>query len=322
MPWIVGAALTAILAVLILGVMQMRAVATRTPSPEPGKLFVDSRPAGARVVIDGQARGVTPLRLTLSPGVHAMTLSTASDQKSDQHVVPLTITSGGDVSQYFELAPTAPAVPVVGKLSVTSDPAGARVQVDGRAPGTAPLVIADLTPGEHTVLVSAEGTSIQQKVSVEAGGATSVIVSLPAPSGPAAGWLMVSAPFDVQVFENNDLVGSGGTPKIMMTAGRHNLRIVSQSLGYEDTRHIEITPGKVAALRVEPPKVTVSANARPWADVIIDGETVGQTPLGNLAVAIGTHQVIFRHPQLGEQRQTMVVTAKGPNRISADMTKK
>ena len=33
------------------------------------------------------------------------------------------------------------------------------------------------------------------------------------------------------------------------------------------------------------------------------------------------HEMVFRHPQLGERRQTVTVTAKGPNRIAADLTK-
>jgi hypothetical protein len=31
--------------------------------------------------------------------------------------------------------------------------------------------------------------------------------------------------------------------------------------------------------------------------------------------------MVFRHPQLGERKQTVMVTAKGPNRIAVDLTK-
>jgi hypothetical protein len=65
----------------------------------------------------------------------------------------------------------------------------------------------------------------------------------------------------------------------------------------------------------------VSVNARPWADVIIDGKDVGQTPIANLRLPIGTHQAIFRNPEFGERRQSIVVTAKGPNRFAVDLTK-
>jgi len=38
-------------------------------------------------------------------------------------------------------------------------------------------------------------------------------------------------------------------------------------------------------------------------------------------VPIGTHQVLFRHPQLGERRESVVVNVKGPNRVAADFSK-
>jgi len=75
------------------------------------------------------------------------------------------------------------------------------------------------------------------------------------------------------------------------------------------------------AIRVDPPKATVSVNARPWAEILLDGTSVGQTPIANLLVTVGPHEMVFRHPQLAERKQTVVVTAKGPNRIAADLTK-
>jgi hypothetical protein len=235
--------------------------------------------------------------------------------------VPLVIASGATLSQYYEFAAPAAAAHV-GRLSVSSDPPAARIQVDGKARGSAPLLVADLDPGEHAVSATGEGGTVERKVTIEAGGTASVVFSLPKSAGPAAGWVTVSVPFDVQLFDNADLIGTGGSAKVMLPAGRHDIRIVSQALGYDETRRVDVAAGKVSAIRIDPPKATLSANARPWANVTIDDEAVGQTPLSNVAIAIGTHQVIFRHPQLGEQRQTIVVTAKGPNRISADMTKK
>ena len=303
-------------ALAVVGVQQYRALAARTPSAEPGKLLLDSSPAGAKVLIDGEERGLTPLGVSLRPGTHAVTLVTASGQRD----FPVTIVAGGTVSQFFEFA-AAPTLRA-GRLAVTADVPGSRVSVDGHARGSTPLVLSDLAVGEHTVTVAGEGGSLERKVTIEAGATASLVFSLPKATGPAAGWLQINAPFDVQAYEGPDLVGSGAASKIMLPAGRHEIRIVSQGLGYEDTKRVEIAAGKVAPIKIDAPKAIVSANARPWADVIIDGVNAGQTPLANLQVAIGSHEVVFRHPQLGEQKQTVVVTVKGPNRISADLTRK
>jgi hypothetical protein len=41
--------------------------------------------------------------------------------------------------------------------------------------------------------------------------------------------------------------------------------------------------------------------------------------MANLPIAIGPHEVVFRHPQLGEKRQAVSVTMKAPVRLSIDM---
>jgi serine/threonine-protein kinase len=72
---------------------------------------------------------------------------------------------------------------------------------------------------------------------------------------------------------------------------------------------------------VIPPDGRLNVNARPWANVFIDGASVGQTPLANIAVRIGEHQILFRHPTLGERTQRIVITAKGLNRVAVDLEK-
>ena len=59
------------------------ATATRDPQPATGagSLFVDSRPRGARVLLDGKPVGVTPLQLQdVSAGRHSVQLELADHQ--------------------------------------------------------------------------------------------------------------------------------------------------------------------------------------------------------------------------------------------------
>ena len=64
------------------------------------------------------------------------------------------------------------------------------------------------------------------------------------------------------------------------------------------------------------PNGRVSINAVPWAEVSIDGTPAGQTPLANLSLPIGTHEVVFKHPQFGERKQTITVKVDGLTRVS------
>jgi hypothetical protein len=285
-------------------------------APRPGNLTVDTRPGVSEVLIDGARRGTTPLTLSLTPGAYTLTIRNGSDER----VVPLTIAPGAEVSQYFEMQGVEPTA-VAGRLSIVTDPPGARVTVDGQQRGTSPLIVADLTPAEHKITVTSDTGSAERTVTVAAGGTASVMFSLPRVSGPVGGWLSISTPFEVEVSERGEVIGSSGTSRIMLAAGRHDITMVNRSLGYQDARQVDVAAGRTTAVRVDPPKVSISVNARPWAEVTLDGESVGQTPLANLPVTVGSHEIVFRHPQFADRRQTIVVTTNGANRFAADLTR-
>ena len=62
-------------------------------------------------------------------------------------------------------------------------------------------------------------------------------------------------------------------------------------------------------------------NATPWAEVTVDGNAIGSTPVGNLPMRAGSHEVIFRNPKFAEKKQTIVVRPGQPARMTVDMTK-
>jgi hypothetical protein len=317
-PKLVRAALiiSAVAVAAAIGAVAFQRYPLTPREPRPGNLTINTRPLDAEVLIDGTRRGTTPLTLSLTPGTHTITVRSAGDER----IVPLTIASGAEVSHYFEMKPAEPVVDV-GRVSVVTDPPGARVSVDGKARGTSPITVTDLTPADHKVTVTSDTGSAERTITVTAGGTASVMFSLAKVSGPVAGWLAISAPFDIEVVEHDDVIGTGGTSKIMLAAGRHDITLLNRSLGYQEARKVDVTAGKTMSIKVDPPKVNISVNARPWADVSLDGASLGQTPISNFQVAVGTHEMVFRHPQLGERRQSVTVTAKGPNRIAADLTK-
>jgi hypothetical protein len=82
---------------------------------------------------------------------------------------------------------------------------------------------------------------------------------------------------------------------------------------------VQVSAGSVTRLKLEIPNGILNINAVPWAEVAIDGKPLGPTPLGNISISVGSHDVVFTHPQLGERRQTVLVTLNGINRISVNL---
>ena len=276
-----------------------------------GTLVVQSNPAGVQIFVDGVSRGMTPARLSVTAGAHILELR----GRGVPRVIPVQVAPGGQVSQYLEFADT----PTTGLLTVQSQPAGAKVIVDGTERGVAPITVADLTPGEHEVILQSDAGTVRHVVNVLAGATASLVAPLNAGNGPVSGWVIVKAPFTIEIYEQGRLLGTTDTDRIMMAAGRHELELVNDALAYRSTRTVQVPAGKIASIAVELPHGVVNLNALPWAEVWIDGQRVGETPIGNLGVPIGPHEVVFRHPQFGEKRHAISVTLAAPVRLSVEM---
>jgi hypothetical protein len=284
--------------------------------PAVGTLVVDTNPGGVEVVIDGEARGATPLTIELPSGRHTLEIATANGTRT----IPVTVPVGGQVAQFVELPKTEPTD---GQLQVRSDPPGATVTVDGERRGVTPITIVDLTAGVHSVVIENGAASVTESVTVQPGATASLVVPLSAPQGvPVSGWISVSAPVEMQIYEDGQLLGTTRSERLMVSAGRHQLEMANDALGFRVSRAVQVTAGRVSPLRLELPQGTMSFNAQPWAEVWLDGRPLGETPIGNVKAPIGEHDVVFRHPQLGEQRQTVVVTLAAPARVSADLRKR
>jgi hypothetical protein len=144
----------------------------------------------------------------------------------------------------------------------------------------------------------------------------------PVPASMVAGLLSVTAPIPMHVYRDGRLIGTTEAETIMLPVGTHDLLFENVDVGYRVRRSVTVQAGRRSSTRIDAPNGTLSINAVPWAEVWVDKERVGDTPIGNLQAAIGQREVVFRHPQLGERRTMVLVTLKGPVRVSMDMRTK
>jgi hypothetical protein len=284
-----------------------------------GTVSVESRPPNVQVVVDGEVRGTTPLTLRLSAGAHVLEVRAGSHAR----VLPITVQADTVYSQYVEL----PSAQASGAIDIR-EPAGARVLVDGRLRGTVPLKVADLEPGAHDVLIEGRGVRSRQSVQVQAGltttlgnvpvAAAGLSRGTPAPeTGP--GWVTVRAPYEMQVLEGERVLGTTSRERLELSAGWHELTIVSETLGFRKMQAVEVSPGRETTVAVQLPKGQLTLVCDPPAEVFVDGERAGETPILNMPVAVGPHEVTFRHPELGEEHHAVTVTASTPVRLDVKL---
>ena len=143
----------------------------------------------------------------------------------------------------------------------------------------------------------------------------------PASSSGSTGTVGVESPLELRILENGRLLGLSNAAPIVVSAGKHQLDLVNEAVELHLTRAVSVDAGKPTRLSITIPNGTLSVNAVPWAEVFVDGKTIGVTPLGSVSVPVGSHEIVWRHPQFGEKRRTAVVGAQSTARITMDMTK-
>ena len=166
-------------------------------------------------------------------------------------------------------------------MSPPSRPAS-EILVDGVLHGRSPLTIDNLAVGTHTVLVRDGSGLVRRTVRVRAGEAVDATLQI------RPGWLAVFAPVKLEILENGHPIGSTEGGRVLSSPGPHTFEVVSQSLGFRETRQVDIKPGEVAAVTIQLPPATIEIVAPPEAEILVDGQLVGQAPLGPLKIAVGT----------------------------------
>jgi hypothetical protein len=209
-------------------------------------------------------------------------------------------------------------------LTIASPTPGDRVFIDGREVGVTPYKLS-VASAPHAIQVVARQNA---PAATPTAGAPAVSPDPRTASAIAAaaqrqrsGGLRLSTPIELQVLEGERVLGTSADGPIVASAGVHQLDFINTSIGFRSRQAVTIKAGEIIPLKVEPPDGRVSINAQPWAQVWIDGNLVGETPLANLTVSAGEHEIVFRHPQLGERRETTIVKSGVQTRISTTLSK-
>jgi hypothetical protein len=281
-----------------------------------------------------EAKGGSSKLMLIGGGVAALAAAAAV-------VVFVVKPFGGAAAPAAAAAPTAAVATAEGTLAVTSTPQ-ARVFVDDAPRGTTPLRLS-LAPGVHKVRLEADnGISKSLDVNVVSGKEVSQTVELTknaermdrnaaaaaalatAETGlaaPAPGFMTVDAPEDLTLVEDGNILGSSQGGKVSLAPGSHLIEFRNDGLGFQTTRTVQVLPGKTTRVSIPLPEGNLSINATPWAEVTLDGQALGETPIANVTARAGSHELVFRHPQHGELKQTVVVKAGELGRVTVNMVR-
>jgi len=126
---------------------------TQTPAQpikKEGTLIIKSNPSGATVYINNDKKGLTPLKISLSPGSYNLKI-----EKEDYltYTDSIVLKENATIEKDYSLHP----IPKTSYLTVYSDPTDAQVFLNDKPIGNTPITNYKIEKGEYSLRVKKEG---------------------------------------------------------------------------------------------------------------------------------------------------------------------
>jgi|MTBAKMStandDraft_1061839.scaffolds.fasta_scaffold13281_4 hypothetical protein len=166
-------------------VIDIYAKLSALPLIEYGTLHLLVTPTLSTIFYDGTMAGTVPpngifIIRDVVPGNHAIQVSREGYVTQTMEI----FVGGNEIKK----VPVTLQNAVSGPLTVSSDPTGAQVYLDGQMIGMTPLTVADVSPGEHTLLITMDGyTDFSQTITITAEGSIVSAALVPAAQTGRAG---------------------------------------------------------------------------------------------------------------------------------------
>jgi PEGA domain len=290
---------------------------TRAEAPS-GTLLVMSD-QGGDVYLDGARKDVAPAIISGVPaGDHVVEVRKDGQPPWRQTV---TVVAGQQVKVSATLGPAAATGGA--SLRVISNEPDVAVFVDGEDKGHAPITVPDIKPGEH--IVSARKRTFkpqEQTVRVAAGENAIVNFKMEAapPDRPHAALKVQSTIPNAEVFLDGSSLGRAPVDRTDLDPGKHY--VVVHRDGYTDfKREVILVENQSVALVAD---LSATGALRilstpEGAEVRIDGELIGRTPVSRDTISAGDHIVEFKLLGYFDHKESMKVEGGREKVFSVDL---
>lgn len=220
-------------------------------APDWAPVTFRSEPVGASILIDGKELGRTPLTADLLSGSHAVSFELDRHQPE---TIDITVVAGEALA-----LPVLGLTPAPGELTVSSNPVGATVTVDGTYQGSTPVELT-LTPElEHNLTLAKPGYVVmERRIKMEAAEKKAISIDLAQEYGVV---FITSDPIDATLYVDGKRRGRA-SQRLRLTTRPHALEF--QKPGYQ-THRITLTPragvSKELSVRLVADSVAVAPSA-------------------------------------------------------------
>jgi serine/threonine protein kinase len=204
-------------------------------------------------------------------------------------------------------------------LVISTNPEGAKVEVNGHEMGVTPIVVEQLRPGIQAVDVVLEGhREVNDRIELGFMQKQEAHYTLDARVGKL---LLTLKPRDASVKIDDQVYGVINSD-LILASGKHQLEVTKD--GFQDYRS-ELSISEDSPLEVEVKLAPIVANIEvtsvpKGADVTLDGDNKGKTPLTLENVPFGTHEVAVRLKGHDRVNRTVEVKSSDAVKVEAELT--
>ena len=306
--------------------------ATLGPVPTPtssevGSITADSFPSGAQVYFNGEYRGTSPLAISdVYPGTYTISMELTGYRS---WTTSTTVFPGSRSSVSADLQPAT----TTGSLSISSNPPGSSVYLDGLYKGITPVTLTGIAAGTHAVQLDHAGFyDWRSPVTVPSGGKNTLMGTLnPLQASTAGGIAVSSTPGGASVSVDGKPAGlTPGSGPLQLTnipVGDHTVTIALG--GYEPysvtSSVIANTVSRVSVSLTRSPsamaKGALFVSSTPaGADVYLDDTLVWVTPLTLPDIPYGGHTITIRLDGFSEYSAPVQVNSRATTTVSAALS--
>ncbi len=274
--------------------------------PAPASLRVDTDPPGALVYVDGRARGSAPLTVEAEAGRSYAVRATREGHRDAEQLVTA---AAGDAPVRLHLDRLAAT------LAIETEPAGARVFVDGKETGKLTPATLELPPSTPLVLTLRKQGFVESSVKTTApapGERALYHTALPL-EGSAALLTVTTEPPSANVSVDGLLLAPPAPSHDTFVAPGARHKVKATAPGFVDARaEIAVAGGEHRSLHLQLVEGgTLALRTNVAAKVLVDDKPIGTAPILPVGVTAGEHTLALRGTAPSLDYSTKVSVEKG-----------
>ncbi|HEX8950836.1 MAG TPA: PEGA domain-containing protein, partial [Polyangia bacterium] len=274
--------------------------------PVAASLRIETDPPGALVYVDGRARGPAPLAVDAEAGRSYAVRATHEGHREAEQLVTA---AAGDAPVRLHLDRLAAT------LAVETEPAGARVLVDGKETGKLTPATLELTPAASILLTLRKEGFVESsvKTAAPAAGERALYHTALPLEGTAALLTVTTEPPTASVSVDGLQLAPPAPSHDTFVAPGARHKIKASAPGFVDARaELAVAGGEHKSLHlalVEGGTLAVRTNVA--AKVLLDDKPIGTAPIVPVGVTAGEHTLALRGKSPSFDYSTKVSIEKG-----------